>query len=399
MDWFKVRLQEGKTYRIDLEGAASRAGTLSDPDLLGVYDYRGLLLPPDRHSDDGGAGYNSRMFFTADRFGEYYIAAGAGSNRTGAYKLRVEEVRADDYPDRGYGVLHVGGSLRGEIELPGDRDSFEVRLEAGRTYRIETDGGPVAARRFNALLYDLRDGQGNPVTSANRDGGDRLFFRPGSDGVYTLEVGGGGNNARDTGLYELSVQDVTYADDYSAGAQGAVTVGRPLTGELEKPGDRDWFAVSLDAGTLYQVDVRGASSGQGTLADPVLRGIYRDDGDGAPGERLRDSGDNDSGPGRDSAALFRAPDAGTYYIALDAYQGAGSYTVSVTEVAGTGCADTATASTVQVGGRATGALESGADGGLVCRGPGRGYRVPHRGPGQHGQRLGRVPVQPGPDRL
>ena len=360
-DWFKVRLQAGKTYRIDLEGAPSRSGTLTDPELLGVHDYRGLLAPPDRHSDDGGAGYNSRMFFTADRYGEYYIAAGAGSNRTGTYKLLVEEVRADDYPDGGHGALDVGAPIRGEIELPVDRDGFKVWLEAGRTYRIEIDGGPVAARRFGALLYDLSDAQGNPVRNVIRDGGDRLFFRPGEDGVYTLEVGGVGNNARDTGMYELSVRDVTRADDYRTGAGGAVPVGGTAAGELEKPGDEDWFAVTLEAGAWYRVDVRGAASGQGALADPVLHGIYRDNGDGAPGARIPDSGDNDSGPGRDSLVLFRAPEAGTYHLFLGAYQqGAGSYTVSVTE-APEQHADTGTHGTVQVGGRVTGALENSAD--------------------------------------
>ena len=57
------------------------------------------------HSDDGGAGYNSRMFFSAGRYGDHYIAADPGSNRTGTYKLLVDEVRTDDYPD---GVLLPG---------------------------------------------------------------------------------------------------------------------------------------------------------------------------------------------------------------------------------------------------------------------------------------------------
>ena len=361
VDWFKVRLQEGKTYRIDLEGAASRAGTLTDPDLLGVHDYRGLLAPPDPHSDDGGAGYNSRIFFTADRYGDHYIAAGAANNRTGAYKLLVEEVRADDYPDGGHGALYVGGSRRGEIELPGDTDRFEVTLEAGRTYHIELDDSPVAALRLIGGLTDLSDALGNPVRNVIRDGDTRLFFRPKEDGAYSLDVAGRSDTVRYTGVYEVSVWDVTHADDYPDGDYGALAVDSPLTGELEKPDDRDWFAVTLDAGTLYQVDIRGASSGQGALVDPVLHGIYLDNGAGGAGARIPDSGDNDSGPGRDSAALFRAPEAGTYYIALDAYQGAGSYTVSVTEVedqdAGTG-----TAGMVQVGGRATGALDSSADG-------------------------------------
>ena len=360
VDWFKVRLQAGKTYRIDLEGAASRAGTLADPALRGVHDYRGLLLEPDIHSDDGGAGFNSRMVFTADRYGEYYIAAGARGNRTGTYKLLVEEVRADDYPNGGDGTLSAGGSLRGEIETPGDTDRFKVWLAAGRTYRFELDGTPVAARRVNALLHDLRDAQGNPITNAVRDGDTLLFVRPGADGVHTIEVGGHSDTVRDTGIYCLSVQDVTRADDYPDGTHGALAVGSPLTGELEKPRDVDWFTVTLDASAWYRVDAQGRGSGNGTLADPVLRGIYRDDGGGAPGARIPDSGNSDSGAGRDSLVLFPVPDAGIYHIAVEAYQGTGTYTVSVTEIHDPG-ADTGTAGSVAVGGRIEGALESGAD--------------------------------------
>ena len=128
VDWFKVKLQAGKTYRIDLEGLPTRAGTLTDPELLGIHDHRETLLL-DSQGDDGGVRFNSRVFFTADRYGDYYIAAGAWGNRTGTYKLLVEEVVGDDYPTGEYGALSVEGSARGELELPGDRDSFEVWLD------------------------------------------------------------------------------------------------------------------------------------------------------------------------------------------------------------------------------------------------------------------------------
>ena len=45
VDWIKVRLQAGNTYRIDLEGSPTRAGTLEDPKLLGIYGIRNNLLP------------------------------------------------------------------------------------------------------------------------------------------------------------------------------------------------------------------------------------------------------------------------------------------------------------------------------------------------------------------
>ena len=361
VDWFRVRLQAGKTYRIDLEGLPTRAGTLTDPELLGIHDHRETLLL-DPQGDDGGIRYNSRVFFTADRYGDYYIAAGAWGNRTGTYKLLVEEVAGDDYPAGEYGALGVEGSARGEIELPGDRDRFEVRLEAGRTYRIEIDGSPVAARQIDGRLYALRDAGDNPVTGVTRDGDTRLYVRPSADGVYTIEAGAAADSVRNTGRYSLSVEDVTRVDDHTSAGDSVVSVGGSLSGEIEKPGDSDWFAVTLDAGALYQVQVQGSATGNGTLADPYLYGLYQDNGNGRPGRRIADTGDYDSGAGDDSLVLFRAPESADYYIATSGYytRDTGSYTVSVTEIHEQR-ADTDTAGAVQIGGSVIGALDSGAD--------------------------------------
>ena len=361
VDWIKVRLQAGKTYRIDLEGLPTRAGTLEDPNLLGVHDFRELLLP-DTLDDDGGVSYNSRLFFSADRYGDYYIAVGARGHHTGAYKLLVEEVRADDYPDGRLGDLRIEAPARGEIELPGDRDRFEVRLEAGRTYRIDIDGSPVAARQMAGRLYALRDAEDNLVTAITRDGDTRLYVRPSAEGVYTIEAGSASDSVRNTGSYSLSVQDVTRVDDHTSAGDSVVSVGGSLSGEIEKPGDSDWFAVTLDAGALYQVEVQGSATGNGTLADPFLFGIYDDNGNGAPGQRIANSGDNDSGAGPDSLVLFRAPESADYYFAASGYyvRDTGSYTVSVTEIHEQS-ADTDTAGAVQIGGNVIGALESSAD--------------------------------------
>ena len=361
VDWIKVRLQAGKTYRIDLEGLPTRAGTLADPKLLGIHDNREALLP-DTQNDDGGVRLNSRMFFTADRYGDHYIAVGARGNKTGTYKLLVEEVRTDDYPDGDKGAVSAGSWVWGEIEMPGDKDGFEMRLEAGRTYRIETDGSPIAGRQITSRLFGLSDGQGNLITGYNREDSNRISFRPGEDGVYTIEVGGSPDSVRNTGSYKLSVRDVTHADDNPVGTYGALTIGNGVAGEIERRGESDWFVFTLEAGALYQVEVLGSETGKGTLTDPFLHGIYLGDGNGGYGERLADSADNDSGAGLDSLVLLRAPQAGDYYIAVGAYytRGTGTYTVSVTELQEQR-ADTGTAGTVLVGGSVRGALEGGAD--------------------------------------
>ena len=53
-------------------------------------------------------------------------------------------------------AVAVGGSATGEIETAGDKDWFEVELEAGRTYRFDLQGAPgghgtLSDRTFEVL--------------------------------------------------------------------------------------------------------------------------------------------------------------------------------------------------------------------------------------------------------
>jgi len=89
-DWFAVSLVEGQTYRLDLEGVETGVGTLADPYLRGIFNSAGTEIPG-AFNDDGGAGTNSRLEFTASSTGVHYISAGAYSG-TGTYKLSVSEL-------------------------------------------------------------------------------------------------------------------------------------------------------------------------------------------------------------------------------------------------------------------------------------------------------------------
>ena len=359
VDWFAVKLQAGKTYRFDLEGSPTGAGTLADPYLRGIYNYW-KTLQADTQDDDGGAGDNSSVFFTAVYNTTYYVAVGAGRNKTGSYKLLVEEVGADDYADNA-GSVGVGGSVTGAIETPGDRDRFAVALEGGKTYRVDIGEAAIGGDRdFSSRLYDVRDAHGTVLTRVTHDGLNRLYIKPGVDDTYTFEVGGISEDTSQTGHYTLTVQAITDTDEYAAdtGTAGAVTVGGTAAGAIELPGDVDWFAVALDAGTLYQVEAQGSFNNKGTLSDPYLYGIYAVPEAGGPGRAIAYTYDNDSGDGPDSLVLFRAPGTATYYVSAGANgAGTGAYTVSVTAFPGDYSADTDTTGTLSAGTPAVSALD------------------------------------------
>ena len=74
-DWFAVSLERGRTYRFDLEGSATDAGTLYDPYLYGIHDAAGNLIVGTTNNDSG-VGLNSRVYFMATADATYYVAAG-----------------------------------------------------------------------------------------------------------------------------------------------------------------------------------------------------------------------------------------------------------------------------------------------------------------------------------
>ncbi len=379
-DWFAVTLEAGITYRIDLEGAITGRGTNYDPHLQGIYNSSGRLLNGTTNAD-GGLGLNSRVFFTPDADGTYYIAAagqvpgsavGGGrtyhtAGATGTYRVSVTQVRSpDDYSadTSTAGTVSVGRSATGEINSSGDRDWFAVTLEAGTTYRIDLEGSPTGRGTLSdSYLRGIYDSGGNRLdgTTDDDDGvgrNSRVWFTPDDDGTYYIAAGAYGSGL---GTYRVSVNQVRSPDDYSADTNtaGAVAPRNPVTGEIESSGDRDWFAVTLEAGTAYRIELEGSSTGRGTLSDPYLRGIY--DSDGNP---LGGTTDDDDGVGRNSRVLFTPESDGTYYVAAGAYGSEmGTYRVSVTPVGNPDdySANTGTAGAVAVGGSATGEIGSSGD--------------------------------------
>ena len=92
--------------------------------------------------------------------------------------------------------------------------------------------------------------------------------------------------------FTIHSDDATTLDDYSStiSTTGTIVAGETKQGTINFIGDTDWFKTSLVAGTDYQFELKGASSGSGTLNDPFLR--------------LRDSAGN-------PVALAFADDGGT----------------------------------------------------------------------------------------
>ena len=360
-DWFAVELEAGKTYRFDLKGSATDDGTLADPSLRGIRDADGETVYNLR-GDDRGVGWNSRVYFTADEDGTYFVAAGADPDADvgiGTYTLSVTEFTDDYAADPATtGTVAVGGSATGNIGPPGDEDWFAVVLEAGKTYRFDLEGSRTSdVKLSDPYLRGIYNADGERIanTTDNNSGwasNSRVYFTPDEGATYYVAAGAYGTYH---GTYILSVTEIP--DDYADGpaTTGTVVVGGSVASEIGPRSDKDWFAVELETGKTYRFDLEGGYSGKGTLVDPYLRGIYD-----AGGERIANTTDDDSGVGRNSRVYFTPNEDATYYVAAGADgNGVGTYTLSVTEFTDDYAADPdpATTGTVAVGSSVEGSIE------------------------------------------
>ena len=358
-DWYAVALVAGKRYRIDLEGSETGQGTLDDPYLRGVYTSEGTLVA-DSDDDDGGEGSNSRLEFVVTASGTYYVAAGAYLSNIGTYRLSVADI-SDDYPATTdtTGVVTVGGSATGVIEVKDDRDWFAVELVGGKAYRIDLEGSETGRGTLDdPYLRGVYTSEGTLVADSDDDDGgegsnSQVTFVASATGTYYIAAGADGTAA---GSYTVSVADI---DDYAADATttGTAPLGGTVAGEVETEGDRDWFAVELEAGRPYRIDLEGSETGRGTLSDTYLYGVYTSED-----TLLADSDDDDGGEGSNSRLELVATASGTYYIAAGAYgPHTGTYQLSVTGLTDDYPADTDTPGTVAIDGSVAGRIETKAD--------------------------------------
>ncbi|WP_136415215.1 pre-peptidase C-terminal domain-containing protein [Herbaspirillum sp. ST 5-3] len=344
-DWFAVNMTAGTRYQIDLEGSPTNSGTLMDPYLRGIYDSSGHLISGTTN-DDSGEGANSRVTFDATSSGTYYISAGAYSTGTGTYALSVTSQGVTDIPADLTTTASVtaGGSVDSLVNEAGDRDWFAVSLTAGQTYTIDLQPKANSTTPLNdPYLYGIYNSSGSLISGTTDDDSGtgasaQVTYTATSSGTYYISAGGYSNH---TGNYVLSVSSgsstssgsTTSTADLAASTSttGTVSVGGSASSLIGTAGDQDWFAVNLSAGHSYNISLAGAASGNGTLTDAYLRGIYD-----STGLLITGTTDDDSGYGSDALVTFSPTSSGTYYISAGGYASStGTYALTVSENAST----------------------------------------------------------------
>ena len=296
----------------------------------------------------------------------------------GAPPASITEPESLDFPASvdTPGRLLVGESVTGRIDLvagygPSDADWFAITVDAGRIYRVDLEGSATergTLRNPELHMYDSEGRRFDWSQGANDEGtglNSRVYFVPSESGTYYVAASGGLGTYPErtsTGTYTLTLADVTERTDddhpHDASTTGRVNAGGSVMGEIEEAGDVDWFAVTLVGGVSYRIDLKGSHSGQGTLSDPFLRGVYDSAGNIIEGT----ANDDHYHHNRDSRVAFTPSESGEYYLAASTWgEQTGTYRLSVGSVTDDYAADSSTNATVAVGGSVMGEIDHEGD--------------------------------------
>ncbi len=238
-DWYRVSLDAGTTYRIDIYGQQSSGSRDIYFYLRGIYHAQGWII--DQTGDTmSGPGNNPRIYFTPEDSGDYYISVrlwgkAVRDGTTRHYRLTVvtDSPGGDDYPDDSTNISDVGNvtvdgsAATGEITYTRDRDWFGVLLTAGTTYEIllrrggsdplatpfltgihDADGNFIpGTRNFGAIQEQItyrcyRSNRYQNNACSSRLYTSRVEFTPDSTGTYYISASA---HASSTGSYEVEV--------------------------------------------------------------------------------------------------------------------------------------------------------------------------------------------------
>ncbi|WP_299023615.1 hypothetical protein [uncultured Sulfitobacter sp.] len=238
----------------------------------------------------------------------------------------------DDFPQTNdtTGRLSVGGTATGVLEALGDVDRFAIDGIAGQTYAIEMlsaieseSGYPV----IDTLIRGVFDESGTRVGRGDDDGGadtnSLTSFAPSADGTYYIDASSYAGSS--IGAYELRAS--LAVDDFPnvPSTTGMVSIGGTVTGLGQPIGDigtdRDWFAVSLEAGVLYRFDTDTSN-----VIDTPLR-LYDEGGERA----FRQENELLVNTLGDSMFVF-ATAPGDYFVEVLTFRESVSYSLSATEL-------------------------------------------------------------------
>ena len=399
VDWYAVSLEADVDYQFDADPTDPQPRLY----LLKIHDDQGTELRTSAIAPAGGPpnwyqhpNRVNSLPFSTDQAGAYYVSIASPKGGEAPDRVYTLTARSDDYPadTSTTAVAELGELTRVYLmrtssdpddTATDDVDWVRVSLLANVRYYINFDVGKCGQTAVIEGIHDA-DGTAIPMTSSSKACSADMYFTPTTKGDYYIAVTGKGSqfvdkdDVDDDGRLKGTYHDrypftgadavlvVSLVVNYCAGesldtlrdaltplsepsggdlpagtsASGRAPIGSSVTGNIESATDRDWFRVRFDGRIgerVYWLELKGADTGDGTLPDPLIVGIYDRQGAYIPYSRIVGQSltwNNDSGYGRNAITDFTEPCAGDYFVAVAGNEGStGSYTLSVTDITDT----------------------------------------------------------------
>ena len=314
VDWFKVRLEEGKSYRIRMRGAESGGGTLADPFLaIGtiasiIAGYYGFGDPVLHNDDKSTTEKYSELLVPVFTTHDAYIHAATSGTGTGTYTIEVvEEVpsmqnqRANSPATGGPGItgtVQAGETLTATTDGIEDEDGLTGAVFAYQWVRSDTDiegaassnytvtgddeGKPIQVRvtftddagnaesltsyaKLSAPPLIIPDEEPPPESTATREAREAQGAQEAAKTPLTAAIhdAPGSHDGQEDFTFELrfseepkeGFSDVTLQDHAFTVTRGTVVGARRLDGDSATPNTRWEITVSPDSNADVTVEL------------------------------------------------------------------------------------------------------------------------------------------------
>lgn len=302
-DFFRIEVVTPGVLRVFTTGSTDTYGTL-----------RNSACATIAFDDDRGEGLNFLISGSISP-GTYYVSVRHFSaSRTGNYNLRVEfEASGDDHGDTcsSATAVSLNSTSNGQINAPGDQDYFRIQVPSSGRIRVFTSGN-------TDTFGNLRNSGCTSIVSNDDSGAGLNFLIEGTVAAGTYYVSVRHFSPYSTGSYSLRIEfEAAAADDHgnSCASATALSLNTVRGGQIEVPGDQDYFRIQIPAAGRIRVFTTGSTDTFGNLRDSSCLII---------------AGDDDRGEGR-NFLIEGTILAGTYYISVRHYSASstGAYTLHV----------------------------------------------------------------------
>jgi len=231
----------------------------------------------------------------------------------------------------------------GHIDNVDEIHSYNAELSAGQSIEVINRAGESRYTFIRGIYNSSGTLQANTTFYYNHGNSyDRVNYVASTAGTYRVDVGsyasGVGSYNLDVTIGQRSSVDFSSQSSINSYFTGGSSTGQNLSFDSsgfasangfiapnEQDGANDVYSFQALAGRTYTVRMQGAPSGNGTLSDTYIRGIYF-----GSGTSTSLGSNDDSGGTLDSLYTFTASQSGTYRVHAGAFgSSTGSYRLSV----------------------------------------------------------------------